>query len=317
MMPPGDDALSRILVTGGAGFIGTNLAATLRARGHPVVTLDLNDNGEADHRRGDVASYRQMTDVVEEVQPELVYHLAAEYGRWNGERRYENLWSTNVVGTKHLLNIQAKYGFRLVFFSSAEVYGDYTGRMTEDVPEQVPIRLLNDYAMSKWVGEMQCMNAAEMTGVEVVRVRPVNCYGPHEQYSPYRGVIPRFVKHALAGQPFTVHRGHRRIFDYVEDTAATIANIAERFTPGAVYNVGGKESWAVSIEDLASMIIEVTGADPSLAEYAGEELFTTRMKLVDSSKAIRELAHEPKITLRDGLSRYVDWFLSDADASRR
>lgn len=69
---------------------------------------------------------------------DYVYHLAAEYGRWNGEDYYENLWTTNVIGTKNILRLQEKYRFRQIFFSSCEVYGDYDGIMTEDVMDKIP-----------------------------------------------------------------------------------------------------------------------------------------------------------------------------------
>jgi dTDP-glucose 4,6-dehydratase len=144
-----------------------------------------------------------------------------------------------------------------------------------------------------------------MFGVEVVRVRPVGCYGPHEYYSRYRGVIPIFVYHALKRLPFTVHRGHKRIFDFVEDTCRTFANIHENFIPGEVYNVGGREDWVIGIEELADIVLEATGASPSLAEYKGEESFTTRVKVVDFGKARRDLKHDPQIDIREGVRRYV------------
>ena len=140
-----------------------------------------------------------------------------------------------------------------------------------------------------------------------VRVRPVGCYGPHEYYSPYRGVIPIFVYRSLTGQPFTVHKGHRRIFDYVEDTCRTFANIMDNFIPGEVYNVGSQEDWDVTIEELADIVLEATGASRDLLEVKGEEGFTTRVKIVDYSKARRDLNHKATIDIYEGVRRYVDW----------
>jgi dTDP-glucose 4,6-dehydratase len=148
----------------------------------------------------------------------------------------------------------------MIFFSSAEVYGDYDGLMSEDVMDRIPIRQMNDYAISKWAGELQCLNHATMFGNQIVRVRPVGCYGPHEYYNPYRGVIPIFVYHCLKGRPFTVYRGHKRIFDYVEDTCCTLANIVDNFKPGEVYNVGGREERGISVEELAEIVLRETGA---------------------------------------------------------
>jgi len=173
--------------------------------------------------------------------------------------------------------------------------------------DTVPIKQMNDYAASKWVGELQCINSALMFSTETVRVRPVNCYGPHEHYSPYRGVIPIFVYRSLVGEPFDVYRGHERIFDYVDDTARTFANICDNFRPGEVYNVGSREDWSVGIDHLADVVLKATGASRELARKHDGEPFTTHVKHMDFSKARRDLAHDPKIDLEEGVSRYVAW----------
>jgi dTDP-glucose 4,6-dehydratase len=299
--------MAKILVTGGRGFIGTNLTAELRSRGHDVWTCDVVQGEDPQHIKSDVGVYQQLDVILRRQHFDVVYHLAAEYGRWNGEDHYENLWRTNVIGTKNLLRLQEQHRFRLVFFSSAEVYGDYNGLMSEDVMDRVPIKQMNDYAISKWAGELQCLNHAAMFGTETVRVRPVGCYGPHEYYSRYRGVIPIFVYSCLHRLPFVVHRGHTRIFDYVEDTCRTFANILDNFKPGEVYNVGGREEWVTDIEELAKIVIRETEADPSLIEFRDQEPFTTRVKVVDFSKARGDLSHEPVITIEEGIRRYVAW----------
>ena len=141
----------RILVTGGAEFIGTNLVNELRKRGHEVISCDLYNTDREDYIRADVRNYRQLERVFDKWKFDYVYHLAAEYGRWNGEDYYENLWQTNAIGTKHIIRLQEKQKFRMIFFSSAEVYGDYEGVMTEDVMVNNPIKdtyQMNDYAIT-------------------------------------------------------------------------------------------------------------------------------------------------------------------------
>ena len=197
--------------------------------------------------------------------------------------------------------------FRMIFFSSAEVYGDYDKLMGEDVMDRVPIKQMNDYAMTKWVGELQVLNSAAMFGTETVRVRPVNAYGPNEHYSPYRGVIPTFIYKALMDQKYTVYLGHRRIFDYVEDTCRTFANIVNNFRPGEVYNIGGKEEWEHEIKYVSDCILRYLGKDDSKVVYKEAEPFTTKVKHMDFSKARRELNHDPYITLEEGLKKTIVW----------
>ncbi len=300
-----------ILVTGGGGFIGTNLCNELRLRKHKVIAVDLYNTDRQDYLRCDVRNYRQLEGVFTEYGPfDFVYHLAAEYGRWNGEAYYENLWQTNMIGSKHLLRLQEKYKFRMIFFSSAEVYGDYSGQMTEAVMAENKIEdtyQMNDYAISKWAGELMCMNSARMFGTQTVRVRPVNCYGPYEEYTPYRGFIPKFIYHALHKKPYVVYKGHRRIIDFVGDTCRTFANIVENFIPGEVYNIGGKVEWEMDIKEYSDLILESVGAPESLVTYKQAEPFTTKIKTMDFSKAINDLRHNPTIAPREGIRKTVDW----------
>ena len=301
----------KILVTGGAGFIGTNLCNELRSRGHKVIACDLANNERDDYIRCDVKYSRQLDEVFSKYGPfDYVYHLAAEYGRWNGEAYYENLWQTNVIGTKHMLRLQEKYKFKMIFFSSAEVYGDYMGEMKESVMENNPIKdtyQMNDYAITKWSGELMCLNSATMFGTETVRVRPVNCYGPHEEYTPYRGFIPKFIYHCLHNKPYTVFKGHKRIIDFVEDSCYTWANIVDNFVPGEVYNVGGKAEWEMDIKDYSDLIIKATDADESLVTYKDAEDFTTKVKTIDFSKSIKDLKHSPKVNPEEGIKKTVEW----------
>ena len=302
---------TKILVTGGAGNIGTNLCNELRNRGYKVIACDLYNTERDDYIRCDVRNYRQLELVFDELGPfDFVYHLAAEYGRWNGEAFYENLWQTNMIGTKNVLRLQEKLKFRMIFFSSAEVYGDYNGIMNEDVMVNNKIKdtyQMNDYAITKWAGELMCLNSSAMFGSEIVRVRPLNCYGPHEEYTPYRGFIPKFIYHCLKNRPYTVYKGHKRIIDYVEDSCRTFANITDNFIQGEVYNVGGKVEWEKDIKEYSDIVLKVTGTNESLVTYKESEEFTTKIKTVDFSKAIKDLDHNPKVEPEEGIRRTAEW----------
>ena len=304
----------KILVTGGRGFIGSALVARLRNNGHDAWSLDLASHPDPRHIRADTRSFRSLADILEKGGFDRVYHLAAETGRWNGEEHYEALWTTNVIGTKHLIRLQERLDFGLIFVSSSEVYGDYQGTMEEDVPERVAIHLLNDYAMTKWVAEMQIRNSARMFGTRSVIVRLFNVYGPGEYFAPNRGVIARFIWSAIHDCPYTVYLNHTRSFTYLEDVTRTLARIAERFNPGAVYNLGGTTQH--DIKTLSDLILEKLGKDDHLVTYEPGEPFTTQHKRVDLSRAIEELGHAPRVSIEEGLDRTIAWAL-DAYASGR
>ncbi len=296
----------RVLVTGGLGTVGRVLVRELRQRGHDVWLCDLFHHHDPQYQKCDVGKFQQLTRLFDEHGFDYVYHLAAEFGRWNGEDYYDTLWVSNCVGTKNLLRLQEKHRFRMVFFSSSEVYGDWSGLMAEDVMDHHEIKQLSDYAMTKWVGEMQILNSAAMYGTETVRVRLFNTYGPGEYYSPYRSAICVFIYKALHDLPYTVHMGHSRTSTYVTDTVYTLANILENFKPGAVYNIGGGEEH--DMKYASDLILDYLGkSDKGLVTYCDPEPFTTRVKKVDITRAMQDLGHDPKVTLDEGVPRTIEW----------
>jgi dTDP-glucose 4,6-dehydratase len=308
----------RVLVTGGLGTVGAGLVCELRKRAHRVVSCDTDhqpdevgfsvntDVSVPLYARCDVGEFRQIERVMETLGPfDYVYHCAAEFGRWNGEDFYETLWRTNAVGTKNVIRLQERLKFRLIHFSSSEVYGDWPELMVETVMDEHEIKQMNDYAMTKWVNEMQIRNSVQQYGTESVVVRLFNTYGPGEYYSPYRSVNCRFLYCALNELPWTVFRGHSRTSTYLADTVRTLANIVDNFKPGETYNIGG--NCQHTIEELSNVILKVTGADRSLVVYRDSEILTTHHKRVDVSKAVHDLAHQDTYNLEDGMRLTAEW----------
>jgi dTDP-glucose 4,6-dehydratase len=300
--------MKKVLVTGGLGTVGHVLVKELEERGHDVWVCDIPHNHREKYIRCDIGSFRQLARIFDAHQFDYVYNLAAEFGRWNGEDYYDTLWWTNTVGTKNVIRLQEKMKFRLIHFSSSEVYGDYEGVMSEDVMDTHEVRQMNDYAISKWVNEMQIMNSAAMHSTESVRVRLFNTYGPGEYYSPYRSVVCLFIYRALYGIPYNVYLNHHRTSSYVTDTVTTLSNIMDNFIPGEVYNIGGLEYH--DIKTVSDMILKEVGRDDSIVKYLEGEPFTTRNKMIDCSKAVRDLKHNPVVALDDGIARTVRWMKS-------
>jgi dTDP-glucose 4,6-dehydratase len=293
-------------VTGGLGFIGSNLVQELEKHGYDVWFCDLIQSWQPNYVRCDVSKFGQVERMFAEHAFDYVYHAAAEYGRWNGEDYYENLWATNAVGTKNILRAQEKKKFRLIFFGSAEVYGDYEGVMREDVMDTVAIKQMNDYAISKWVNEMQILNSASMFGTETVRMRLFNVYGVGEHYTPYRGWIPKFIYKAMHDEPYTVFLGHKRTLEYVEDLCRAFANIIDNFKSGEVYNFGGETQY--DIKFVSDLILKNLNKDDSKVTYKDSEPFTTKIKTPDASKAVKDLDFKLTVAPEDGIRWTVDWF---------
>src|SRR2546425_7444032 len=279
--------------------------SSLEEDGHEVWFCDLGHELSRRYFGGDVGEYRQIERAVEGARPELVYHLAAEFGRRNGEDFYETLWRTNAVGTKNILQLQERHSFRMVFASSSEIYGEYRGLMSESVPDRIPIQQLNDYAISKWANELQVRNSAMRFGTETVRVRIFNTYGPGEYYSPYRSVACIFVYHAMHRMPYDVYSSHSRSSTYIDDTVAALRAVAGRFKPGEVYNICGDECH--SIKRLSDLVLKETGSSQKLARYKKTEDFNTLVKRGDNRKARRDLHWAPRVRLEDGIRRTVEW----------
>jgi dTDP-glucose 4,6-dehydratase len=297
--------VSRILVTGALGAVGTPLSRLLRTRGHEVHGCDLRHSDLPDYDRCDVAEYRGVESLFDAHEFDVVYHAAAEFGRMNGERHYETLWRTNAIGTKNILRLQEERRFRLVMFSSSEVYGDWPDVMTEEVMDEQPIKQMNDYAISKWVNEMQALNSAARFGTETVRVRLFNTYGPGEFYTPFRSVICIFVYRALHDLPYSVYLHHRRTSTYIDDCVRTLANITDHFVPGAIYNIAGDEYH--DIKSVSDLILRKLGKDDRLVTYVPFEEHNTRDKRTDASRARADLGHELTVGLEEGIERTIAW----------
>ena len=294
----------KIAVTGHLGTIGQPLVRALRAAGHEVVGIDIRHSD--DGVRADVADYRQL-EAATPKDVELVYHLAAEFGRYNGEHFYEQLWRTNAIGTKNVLRLQKERGFRLVFASSSEVYGEYPetdGYLREELPLN-PFYLSNDYAISKLVNEGQIVNAQKQWGSEIMTLRFFNAYGPGEFYHSYRSVVCLFAYRALKGLPYTVYEGYHRVFQYIDDLVATLARCATRFEPGLIANVGGVEY--CSVHELHDLIQRCVPDSTSQVTFLPEEKHNVVSKRPALGRARIYLGHDPVVKLEEGVVKTLDW----------
>src|SRR2546426_335779 len=166
-------------------------------------------------------------------------------------------------------------------------------------------RQLNDYALTKWVSEIQVMNHSRMANTENVRVRLFNTYGPGEHFSPFAGAVCMFAYSALQSAPYEVYLNHRRTFTYLTDAVRTLANIVSNFHPGEAYNIAGREHH--DIKYVSDLVLNLLGKSDGFVIYKETEPFTTKEKKTDITKAIRDLDHRPAVALEDGVRYTLEW----------
>ena len=301
--------MAKILVLGSAGTVGRPLVRELEKRGHDVYTGDFGHSGSPKHTRCDTSEFRQVYGLFREENFEYVYNLAAEFGRKNGEDYYEQLWKTNVIGLKNILRLQELKRFKLVHFSSSEIYGEPSlpegTLLNEDLSERMPLKQKNDYAISKWVNELQIMNSIAQFSTEILIVRLFNAYGPGEYYTPYRSVVCLFIYRALKNLPYQVFLNYKRVFMYIDDAIQTLSNIADRYKPGRVYNIGGEEY--ADVKTVSDLILRHLGKDDSMVQYLPEDKHNVVSKRPDISRAKRDLGHDPKVRLAEGIPKTIEW----------
>ncbi len=315
-----------ILVTGGAGFIGSNLVDHLMAQGHEITVIDNLSVGKISNIEHHLESdrFHFVNDSILNLgtlerlvrQADLIYHLAAVVGVKYVVDDPLNAIITNVRGTENVLEMAFKYWVRTVIASSSEIYGKST---------QVPLREDSDrvlgpttvgrwsYSDAKAIDEYFALAYARK-GLPVSVVRYFNAYGPRLDPKGYGSVIARFITQALQGRPLTVYDDGQqtRCFTYVADTVeGTVRAATLREAAGQVFNIGSDRE--TTILELARMIQKLTGSSSEIVHVPYEHAYgpafeETRRRVPDVTKARQVLGFEAHTTLEDGLRRTLEWF---------
>jgi UDP-glucose 4-epimerase len=323
---PGRIYYMRVLVTGGAGFIGSHLTERLLKDGQQVVVVDnlstgsldniasFRDESNLDFVEGDICDVALMESLAQRC--DQIYHLAAAVGVKLIAERPVHTIETNIGGTEVVLDAANKFGRRILIASSSEVYGK-----NEDIPfdEDADIVLGStrfsrwSYACGKAIDEFLGLAFHQQYGLDVVIGRFFNTIGSR-QSGQYGMVVPRFVQRALKNEPIVIYgTGQQsRCFCYVEDLIeAIIAVMGCRKAVGNVYNIGSAEE--ISIESLADKIIEMTGSKSEKKHVSYEQAYgmpiEDMMRRVPSLDRIKEtIGWEPKTTLTETLAGIISSF---------
>lgn len=301
----------KILVTGGAGFIGSNIVDALIWNGHEVAIIDNLSTGKeesinpkANFFHVDITDFEALESVFQSFKPEIVFHVAAQIDVRKSLEDPSFDAETNVVGSVNLFSLCVQYGVIRIVFSSTggALYGE-----PKELPakEDSPIQPLSPYGISKYCTEQYLNYFKRLYGLERVILRYGNVYGPRQDPLGEAGVIAIFTNKILRGEPPTVFGDGSQTRDYVFVEDVVRANLLSITGKEGVYNIGtGIETSVNQIIQLFSKILKKE-IKPMYTQPRKGEVF--RISL-DSEKAKKELGFSVRYNLEQGLMKTIDWY---------
>ena len=303
----------KALITGGAGFIGSNIVRQWLQIGHEAVVLDSLKSGYKKNLvsgvrfiEGDIRNAHDVEDAIQGCT--VVFNLAASVGN---KRSIDNPFDDadiNVLGLLHILDAAKRNGIRkIIHSSSAGIFGELkTSPINEDHPQDPD----TPYGISKLAGEKLCLAYNRLYQMENVCLRYFNVYGPFQRFDEYGNVIPIFATKTLKGEPITIFGDGKQTRDFAHVRDVANANIQCAITPGVngVFNIGS--GTRISINELAAMLIEVTGINSEVI-YGAVRPGDVRDSLADIRKAQSAFGFKPNQDIYDGLVEYVQWLKAD------
>ena len=305
-----------IVITGGAGFIGSHLAWELSKENEVIVIDNLYTGKEENVPPGaklikaDIRDYSAIAELISNA--DYVFHEAAQVSVVESIRDPVFTEEVNVIGTLNILKALLNGHGKLVFASSAAVYGDNPNLPLKESERPKP---LSPYGVTKATAEEYLRVYHELYGVPTVALRYFNVFGPKQSANQYAGVISIFINRALAGEPLVIFGDGKqtRDFIYVKDVVKANLLVAEsKRANGRVFNVAtGRQT---TILELAMKIIEITGSNSSVL-FDKPRPGDIRHSLADISE-IRKLGFEPEFSLEEGLKRTVEWYKEEQQISR-
>jgi len=301
----------RVLVTGGAGFIGSHIVDRLMADGCEVRVLDNLSTGKLSNikkhvgsRRfrfikGDITDQSMLRKALNGI--EIVFHEAAQVNITASVRDPLPTNDVNTTGTLRLLKTSTDKGVRrFIYASSSSIYGETGEQPVKEDAAQQPV---SPYAVSKLAAEKYCLCFDHLGKLDAVALRYFNVYGPRQGYGPYSGVMTAFLERLRRNQPLIIHGDGEQTRDFVNVQDVVQANILAMTTEkaaGEAFNIGTGQR--TSVNKLAEMVIEASGKKDLTPTHASARSGDVRHSCADTEKARRVLGYSPNVTLRSYIS---------------
>ncbi len=309
----------KVLVTGGAGFIGSNLVKRLSRDGHEVTVLDnllsgyrcnLDPFPEVRFVEGDVRDEAAVADAIKGA--EVVFHLAASVGNKRSIDHPITDAEINVIGTLRVLEAARRNGVRkIVTSSSAGIFGELK---TLPIREDHAVEPDSPYGCTKLCKEKECLAYAKLYDIEAVCLRYFNVYGPNQRFDAYGNVIPIFAFKMLRGETLTIFGDGEQTRDFINVHDVVQANIKAAYADGVsgAFNLGS--AGRITINTLVDLLRDASGIEPKVV-HGPLRPGDVRDSLADISAAKRAFGFEPAISLQEGLKEYMDWAKEEAKHS--
>lgn len=312
----------RILVTGGAGFIGSHLALAYQEMGHSITVVDNLSTGKNSNLDGFIGTFREGdirdTKLIESLieNSDLVLHMAAALGVQNiMENPLESI-STNIIGSEVVLKAASKYKKRILIASTSEIYGKNPKQPLSEEDDRVigtPQNFRWSYSDAKAIEEAMARALNLKDGLQVTTVRFFNTVGP-KQTGQYGMVVPRFVQSALKGEELIVYGtgDQTRVFCHVSDAVSAVLSLLNsKSSIGDVFNVGGKGE--VSINELANQVIKITGSTSKINHLSYENAYPDgyedmQRRVPNTEKILNLTGWEPKHSLTSIIEDVASYF---------